>query len=78
MIGVNGSKRCFSPRGNPVAFLKKKHPTDSNDRSRVIVINNIQDLRAHVTIDKPAQESEKEWYLSHTLSPGVRMKRSCM
>ena len=35
------SNPVFSANGNSVAFLKKKHPIDQNDRNRVIVINNI-------------------------------------
>ena len=70
IIHVNGlegasSNPIFSPNGNAVAFLKKQHPTDPNDRNRVIVINNIRDFRVHMAINEmPTQESENKWHLS--------------
>lgn len=55
----------FSPNGDSIAFLKKQHTSDPGDRNRVIVINNIRDFRAHMSIDNmPTQESEKDWHLS--------------
>jgi len=55
----------FSPNGDSIAFLKKGHPINLDDRNRVIVINNMRDFRAHMAIDKaPTQESEKHWHLS--------------
>ena len=59
------SNPVFSQNGDSVAFLKKKSPTDKNDRNRVIVISRIRDFRAHVSIeDIPTRQSEKEWHLS--------------
>ena len=55
----------FSPNGDSVAFLKKQHPRDPNDRNRVIVINNIRDFRIHMAINEmPTQQSENSWHLS--------------
>ncbi|MCJ1453750.1 hypothetical protein MMC28_004099 [Mycoblastus sanguinarius] len=62
-----GSSICpvFCPDGNSVAFLKKQHPRDQNDRNRVIVINNIRDFCAHMAIDTMhTRPSEKDWHLS--------------
>lgn len=62
-----GRSSCpvFSPNGSSVAFLKRKHPIDRNDRNRVIVINNIRDFRVHMSMDDmPTQQSEKDWHLS--------------
>lgn len=70
IINVKGfegrsSNPVFSPSGNSVAFLKRRDPTDSNDRNRVIVVNNMRDFRAHMAIDDmPTQQSEKDWHLS--------------
>lgn len=59
------SNPVFSPSGNSVAFLKKRDLADSNDRNRVIVVNNMRDFRAHMAIDDmPTQKSEKDWHLS--------------
>ncbi|KAG8530239.1 uncharacterized protein KY384_004739 [Bacidia gigantensis] len=59
------SHPVFSPNGGSVAFLKKQHPIDQNDRNRIIVINRIRDFRAYVTVDDmPTQQSEKSWHLS--------------
>ena len=59
------SNPVFSPGGGAVAFLKKKHPIDQNDRNRIIVINRIRDFRAHMSIENmPTQQSEREWHLS--------------
>lgn len=60
------SSNCvFSPNGDSVAFLKKQQLSDPGDRNRVIVVNNIRDFRAHMSIDNmPTQESEKDWHLS--------------
>ncbi len=59
------SNPVFSPNGNSVAFLKKQGSSDPSDRNRVIVINNIRDFRAHMSInDMPTQQSEEEWHLS--------------
>ena len=55
----------FSPDGGSVAFSKKKHPIDMNDRNRLIVINHIRDFRSHMSMsDMPTQVSNKEWHLS--------------
>lgn len=70
IINVKGfegrsSNPVFSPRGNSVAFLKRRELADSNDRNRVIVVNNMRDFRAHMAIDDmPTQQSEKDWHLS--------------
>ena len=59
------SNPVFSPSGNSVAFLKRRDSTNSNDRNRVIVVNNMRDFRAHMAIDEmPTQQSEKDWHLS--------------
>ena len=59
------SNPVFSPSGNSVAFLKKQQLSDPGDRNRVIVINNIRDFRAHMSIDNmPTQQSEEAWHLS--------------
>ena len=59
------SNPIFSPDGGSVAFLKKKHPIDRNDRNRLIVINHIRDFRAHMSMnDVPTQVSNREWHLS--------------
>lgn len=64
-FGGRSSKPLFSPSGDSVAFLKKRDLADSNDRKRVIVVNNIRDFRAHMAIDDmPTQQSEKDWHLS--------------
>lgn len=64
-FGGRSSKPLFSPSGDSVAFLKKRDLADSNDRKRVIMVNNIRDFRAHMAIDDmPTQQSEKDWYLS--------------
>ena len=63
----DGRSSCpvFSPNGSSIAFLKKKHPIDQNDRNRVVVINNIREFRAHLSIeDMRTQQSEKDWHLS--------------
>ena len=65
--GLEGgsSNPVFSPSGDSVAFLKKQHPIDPNDRNSVIVINNIRDFRLHMAINEmPTQESAKRWHLS--------------
>ena len=55
----------FSPSGDSVAFLKKQELADSNDRNRVMVVNNIRYFRAHkASDDMPTQQSEKAWHLS--------------
>ena len=59
------SMPLFSPNGGSVAFLKKKHPIDRNDRNRLIVINHIRDFRAHMpSSNLPTKVSNKEWHLS--------------
>lgn len=59
------SNPVFSPSGNSVAFLKRRELADSNDRNRVIVVDNIRGFRAHMAIDNmPTQQSEKDWHLS--------------
>lgn len=59
------SNPVFSPDGNSAAFLKRRDITDSNDKNRLIVINNMRDFRAHMAInDMPTQQSEKGWRLS--------------
>lgn len=70
IISVKGfeggsSNPVFSPNGNSVAFLKKQNFSDTCDRNRVIVIHNIRDFRAHMSIDNmPTQQSERDWHLS--------------
>lgn len=61
----HSSNPVFSPNGNSVAFLKRRDLANSNDRNRVIVVNNMRDFRAHMAIDDmPTQQSEKDWHLS--------------
>ena len=64
-----GRSACpvFSPNGSALAFLKKKHPIDQNDRNRVVVINNIREFRfpLHTNLENArTMQSEKDWHLS--------------
>ena len=62
-----GRSSCpvFSPNGGSIAFLKKKHPVDLNDRNRVVVINNVTEFRVHLSIENArTTESDKGWHLS--------------
>lgn len=64
-LAGRSSYPVFSPNGSSVAFLKKQHPTDLNDRNRVIVINNIRDFQSDTAMDEmPTSQSEKGWHLS--------------
>ena len=59
----------FSPSGTSIAFLKKKHPIDRNDRNRLIVINRVKEVGAQMAAegdndDLPVRVSRQEWHLS--------------